>query len=302
MPRPRKRSHASWPDQLVVAAVAATIVVVPLVVYLKVVPLDNELFGFWNGQRANFDFFSFYKSRLVIGLAAVSLTGLLAGIANGQSGLRQLPMVARLTFAGYAVLAIASAWGSPFWNVALNRFPDRYEGLFVLLSVHRHRPGVVRGVHHTGPSRAGRKVLCRVCDRRRDHRSPSVRGRRPAPRLPGDSASSSRRPTTRRPSNCSFPPRRARSTRRSSTTTMSAATPRSCCPSSLLSSSPARRRDRRGAWQAWRQWSSASCGWCRDRAPGSPAVCWRVQYSPSDCDPACACNGPSWLRRPAHSC
>ena len=134
MPRPRKRSHPSWPDQLVVLAVAATILVVPLVVYLKVVPLDNELFGYWNGQRSNFDFFSFYKSRIVVGLAAVSLTGLLAGIATGQSGLRQLPMVARLTLAGYAVLTIASAWGSPFWNVALNGFPDRYEGLFVLLS------------------------------------------------------------------------------------------------------------------------------------------------------------------------
>ena len=57
-PQPQRRSHASCSDQLVVAAVAATIVVVPLVVYLKVVPLDNELFGFWNGQRANFDFFS----------------------------------------------------------------------------------------------------------------------------------------------------------------------------------------------------------------------------------------------------
>jgi O-Antigen ligase len=116
------------------AAVAAAIVVVPLVVYLKVVPLDDELYGFWNGQRADFDFFSFYKSRILIGLAAVSIASLFAAMVNGKSGLRQLPLAARLALAGYAVLAVASAWGSPFRNVALNGFPDRYEGLFVLLS------------------------------------------------------------------------------------------------------------------------------------------------------------------------
>jgi hypothetical protein len=98
------------------------------------VPLDDELYGFWNGQRADFDFFSFYKSRILIGLAAVSILSLLAAMVNGQSGLRQLPLSARLSLAGYAVLAVASAWGSPHRNVALNGFPDRYEGLFVLLS------------------------------------------------------------------------------------------------------------------------------------------------------------------------
>src|SRR6185295_5926718 len=129
-----RRSSSFWPDGLVMAAVAAAIVVVPLVVYLKVVPLDDELYGFWNGQRADFDFFSFYKSRILIGLAAVSIAGLFAAMVNGQSGLRRLPLPARLSLAGYAVLAVASAWGSPFRNVALNGFPDRYEGLFVLLS------------------------------------------------------------------------------------------------------------------------------------------------------------------------
>jgi hypothetical protein len=131
---PRHRTPSFWRDGLVMAALAATILVVPLVVHLKVVALDNELYGFWNGQRANFDFFSFYRSRIVIGLAVVSIAGLLAGIAHGQSGLRQLPMVARLSLAGYAALAVGSAWGSPFRNVAINGFPDRYEGLFVLLS------------------------------------------------------------------------------------------------------------------------------------------------------------------------
>ena len=35
--------------------------IVPLIVYLKVVPLTGASFVFWTGQKENMDFFSYYK-------------------------------------------------------------------------------------------------------------------------------------------------------------------------------------------------------------------------------------------------
>ena len=130
-------THASpprWIDALVTLPVLAALAIVPLVVYLRVEPLTGDRFDFWNGQRANYDFFSYYKAHLLVGLAALALAGMVAGVARRASALRLLPGTARAALAAYAVLAIASALASPYPGVALGGFPDRYEGLFVLLS------------------------------------------------------------------------------------------------------------------------------------------------------------------------
>ena len=114
--------------------VLAALALVPLVVYLRVEPLSGDRFDFWNGQRSNYDFFSYYKARLLVALAALALAGLIVGIARRASGLRKLPVPVAVSLASYAALAIASTWASPYPDVALEGFPDRYEGLLVLLS------------------------------------------------------------------------------------------------------------------------------------------------------------------------
>lgn len=129
-----RRSHPSWPDWLILMSVVAAITFVPLVVYLRVEPLSPQLYGFWNGQRANFDFFSYYKARILVGLAAVALVGLVAGLITNDSGLRRLPRPAGILLACYAVMVVLSTWTSPFPGVALDGFPDRYEGALVLLA------------------------------------------------------------------------------------------------------------------------------------------------------------------------
>ena len=113
--------------------VFVALAVVPLVVYLRVEPLNDAVFGFWNGQRSNFDFFSFYKARLIVGLAVVALAGL-ALRAVQRTPTPRLPPVPRVALVTFAAVAIVSAWLSPSRSVALDGFPDRYEGLFVLLS------------------------------------------------------------------------------------------------------------------------------------------------------------------------
>jgi hypothetical protein len=123
-----------WSGALATLPVLAAIAVVPLVVYLRVEPLSGDKFDFWSGQSSNYDFFSFYKARLLVGLAVVAAVGLILRLATRTSALSQLPALAGMSLAAYAALAVASTWASPFFDVALDGFPDRYEGLFVLLS------------------------------------------------------------------------------------------------------------------------------------------------------------------------
>jgi hypothetical protein len=50
--------------------------IVPLIVYLKVVPLTGASFDLWTGQKENMDFFSYYKMVWILissGLAVVVL-------------------------------------------------------------------------------------------------------------------------------------------------------------------------------------------------------------------------------------
>jgi hypothetical protein len=119
---------------LVAIPALSALAVVPLVVCLHVRPLDGDAFDFWNGQHSNYDFFSYYKAHLLVGASGLALAGLLAAAIRGTSGIRLLPTVVRVTFAGYAAFAIASALTSSSQGVALGGFPDRYEGLFTLLA------------------------------------------------------------------------------------------------------------------------------------------------------------------------
>jgi hypothetical protein len=113
----------------------ASAAVVPLLVYLRVEPIGADLFAFWNGQRANFDFFTFYKSRALVVLGVAAVAGLALDAARRRhSSPWILPRAAAVCLGSYALLAVGSAWASPFPSVALHGFPDRYEGLFVLLS------------------------------------------------------------------------------------------------------------------------------------------------------------------------
>jgi hypothetical protein len=84
-------SPPRWSGVLVTLCVVAALTLVPLVVYLRVEPLTGDRFDFWNGQRSDYDFFSYCIARLLAGLATIVLAGLIAGIARRASGLRQLP-------------------------------------------------------------------------------------------------------------------------------------------------------------------------------------------------------------------
>ena len=106
---------------------------VPLIVYLKVIPLDEITFQFWTGEKDNTDFFSYYKALLTIVFSASALLVLAYAWHKGILEVKKL-LVYYLPMGAYALFIILSAAFSKYPHTAVMGFADRYEGVFVLLA------------------------------------------------------------------------------------------------------------------------------------------------------------------------
>jgi O-antigen ligase len=107
--------------------------IVPLIVYLKVVPLTGASFDLWTGQKENMDFFSYYKMVWILissGLAVVvlALVVMFYGLDKIKGSIYYIPM------AVYAFFVILSTAFSQYTDISLTGFVDRYEGMYVLLA------------------------------------------------------------------------------------------------------------------------------------------------------------------------
>ena len=110
---------------------------VPLIVYLRPVQPTGAALDYWNGQSVNYDFFSFYKARLVVilGAAAVLAAALTWRRWTREAGRNaHLPAVPAVAVGVFVAMTIASTVLSAFPDIALNGYPDRYEGLWVQLA------------------------------------------------------------------------------------------------------------------------------------------------------------------------
>ncbi|KJR48153.1 hypothetical protein UF75_1506 [Desulfosporosinus sp. I2] len=107
--------------------------VVPLIVYLKVVPLTGASFDFWNGQKENLDFFSYYKMVWIL-ISSILAVGVLALIVMFYGFERIRGSYYYIPIAVYAFFVILSTEFSQYTDISLMGFPDRYEGMYVLLA------------------------------------------------------------------------------------------------------------------------------------------------------------------------
>lgn len=107
--------------------------IVPLIVYLKVIPLSGASFQFWTGQKDNLDFFSYYKMVLIIISSILSLIALALFVMSYGSDKLKLSFY-YIPIAIYAFFVILSTEFSQYTDIALNGFVDRYEGMYVLLA------------------------------------------------------------------------------------------------------------------------------------------------------------------------
>ncbi len=126
-----KSSNKELPVYYIIPVILIS-ALVPLIVHLKVITMDNMTFQFWTGEKDNADFFSYYKAvAIMIFTAAAFLLFLVAqyrGLQIKKQSIYYIPILL------YAVLIVLSAVFSKYSNTSLIGFADRYEGVFVLLS------------------------------------------------------------------------------------------------------------------------------------------------------------------------
>lgn len=127
------KKHGNYADWYYLLPVMFAVSILPLIVYLKVLPLSGAAYAYWTGVTENYDFFSYYKG---IWLIVTALLG--AGLVGVRSFLRDPCLIKKdlRQFYGaaglYFLLIAGSAVFSDYRSVAVTGFPDRYEGAYVL--------------------------------------------------------------------------------------------------------------------------------------------------------------------------
>ncbi len=107
--------------------------IVPLIVYLKVVPLTGAAFDFWTGQKDNLDFFSYYKMVWILISSALAV-GVLASVVMFYGFDKIRATYYYIPIAVYAFFVILSTQFSQYPAISLTGYTDRYEGMYVLLA------------------------------------------------------------------------------------------------------------------------------------------------------------------------
>ncbi len=108
---------------------AFVVTIIPLIVYLREIPLNETLANYWTDE-VNTDFFSFYKMFLLLMASFFLAIAFLA--YSSKNGLKKTYYY--LPIGVYSFFAIISSLLSSYTDAALLGFPDRYEGLLVLLA------------------------------------------------------------------------------------------------------------------------------------------------------------------------
>jgi len=110
-----------------VAPLLGLIGVVPLIVYLQVIPLNATQTAFWDGTNVNSDFYSYYKACWI---CIFSFVGFLLFLGSRKPRENRY----HVHLALFSLLAIVSTVFSEYQVHSLIGSMDRHEGLLVLLS------------------------------------------------------------------------------------------------------------------------------------------------------------------------
>ncbi len=128
----KKAQVKSRVNSISIGILAFIVGIIPLIVRLKVIPLDGVFYLTWTGTSHNYDFYSYYKSLLlVIGTIILALTAF-AERTSGRLELKKTKYYIPVYF--YIGFAIISTLFSKYRSVAISGYLDRYEGLFVIIA------------------------------------------------------------------------------------------------------------------------------------------------------------------------
>jgi len=120
------------PQVMFTAVMVIFVAIVPGVVRLKQVPLDDNLLFFWTGLNSVDDYYSYYKSRLVIIAGVFALISWGWVIFKAEIALKWYRLYIPLSF--FVLLLLVSTITSDYPRVAWLGGPDRGEGALVWLA------------------------------------------------------------------------------------------------------------------------------------------------------------------------
>ncbi|WP_159442892.1 O-antigen ligase family protein [Selenihalanaerobacter shriftii] len=118
-------------NYLYLIPIAFMISIIPFIVYLKKIHLQKFLLRYWTGAKFNWDYFSYYKMVWILIstiIAIILFVIYLLKRNNLKNTYYYIPLGV------YALFIILSSLLSEYQSVAFLGFPDRYEGMFTLLS------------------------------------------------------------------------------------------------------------------------------------------------------------------------
>ena len=118
-------------NKLKLLPIGLILCIVPLIVFVKIVTVDDTIVEFWTGQREVVDFFSYYKSTWFIGLSIGALIFCVTYILYCKKKIYLSKVYIPLLIYGF--LTFLSTILSEYPSQALWGFPDRYEGFIVIL-------------------------------------------------------------------------------------------------------------------------------------------------------------------------
>ena len=101
--------------------------ILPFVIRLKLIQLEGPFYKFWNGEKINADFFTYYK-RIFIYIVTVW------ALLHTFLFTKKIKFTKAYYFmGGYAILVILSTIFSKYPQIALNGFVERKEGMWIIL-------------------------------------------------------------------------------------------------------------------------------------------------------------------------
>lgn len=108
---------------------------IPLIVYMRPVPIHPEAAPFWVSDDFNVDFFSYLKARWLLWMTGFAIISIILLYIQNKINLTRLSnKLIFIPLSIYAVLTILSSLSSKYKYTAIWGFPDRYEGMLVLLA------------------------------------------------------------------------------------------------------------------------------------------------------------------------
>jgi O-antigen ligase len=115
-----------------VIPLAFLVSIVPLIVYGKVINFTGDYFKYWNGVSQGYDFFSYYK---VVWILIATVAAIIVFAAKWFSKRVEINKIKLyIPMAIYSLLVILSALFSKFSQIPIWGYPERYEGMVVILS------------------------------------------------------------------------------------------------------------------------------------------------------------------------